>query len=91
MPFCFSRAQYLFKPLKNKADFILLDIEIGTGGKAYVTTTNMSRSPDRSDGKSWIDNDGDSGSEKEILPYGAKPMGIVMTTAFTVQSDNVKL
>ncbi|KAH7310935.1 hypothetical protein BKA65DRAFT_600993 [Rhexocercosporidium sp. MPI-PUGE-AT-0058] len=40
--------------------------------------------------KSWVDGDGDSGSEREILPMGAHhgSIGIVRTTAFTVKTDD---
>jgi len=60
----------------------------GVGGKAFVSTNTSHRSDA---GKSWIDGDGDSGSEKDILP-GPKAAngGIIRTTAFTVKTDSVR-
>jgi len=65
-----------------------VDLEAdGQGGKAYITSTSRERD---SDGKSWIDAGSDSSSEKEILHHSAQPAsgGIMMTTAYSVQTDH---
>ncbi|CZT48432.1 uncharacterized protein RSE6_09120 [Rhynchosporium secalis] len=70
-----------------ESDVPLRDIK--SGNTAFVSA---SASPNSGADKSWIDIEGDSGSEKEILPNGQHQgqTGIVRTTEVTVKSDNRK-